>query len=167
MIYLLDANVLIDANRDYYPIEKIPEFWEWLLYSAEKGLIKVPFEVFEELKNGNDGLATWAKNENTKVALVLQEDIDVELVRKVVEEGYANDLSDADVEKLGNDPFLIAYALYNQNERCVVTTEVSKPRKQGANKHVPNVCDSLDIQWCHSFELYRALDFSTNWRKRI
>ena len=31
MLYLLDANVLIDANRDYYQIERVPEFWEWLI----------------------------------------------------------------------------------------------------------------------------------------
>jgi len=31
VLYLLDACVLIDANRDYYPIARVPEFWEWLL----------------------------------------------------------------------------------------------------------------------------------------
>ena len=30
VLYLLDANVLIDANRDYYPIHRVPEFWDWL-----------------------------------------------------------------------------------------------------------------------------------------
>ena len=27
MLYLLDANVLIDASRYYYPIQRVPEFW--------------------------------------------------------------------------------------------------------------------------------------------
>ena len=31
VLYLLDANVLIDANRDYYPVARVPEFWDWLL----------------------------------------------------------------------------------------------------------------------------------------
>lgn len=31
MLYLLDANVIIDANRDYYPLERVPEFWAWLV----------------------------------------------------------------------------------------------------------------------------------------
>ncbi len=31
MLYLLDANVLIDADRDYYPIDRVPEFWDWIL----------------------------------------------------------------------------------------------------------------------------------------
>ena len=30
MLYLLDANVLITANNLYYPIDSVPEYWEWL-----------------------------------------------------------------------------------------------------------------------------------------
>lgn len=166
MIYLLDANVLIDANRDYYPIDRIPEFWDWILYKGGEGLIKVPIEVFEEIKNGKDVLAKWAKRVETREALVLDEDVSINLIQRVLREGYANDLTDSEVERLGRDPFLIAYALENSNERCVVTTEISKPRKQRANKHIPNVCDFFDIPWCHSFELIRVLEFSTNWRDR-
>ncbi|RPI71776.1 MAG: DUF4411 family protein [Geobacteraceae bacterium] len=28
MLYLLDANTLIDAKRDYFEFERVPEFWE-------------------------------------------------------------------------------------------------------------------------------------------
>ena len=52
MLYLLDANVLIDANRDYYPIERIPEFWEWLLSLSTSGQVKIPQETFEEIAEG-------------------------------------------------------------------------------------------------------------------
>lgn len=30
MLCLLDANVLIGAHNDYYPIDRMPQFWEWL-----------------------------------------------------------------------------------------------------------------------------------------
>lgn len=49
MLYLLDANVLIDANRDYYPVERIPEFWGWLLEMGTRGRIKIPQEFLEEV----------------------------------------------------------------------------------------------------------------------
>ena len=49
MLYLLDANVFIDANRDYYPITRVPEFWAWLIYVAEQQLVKVPLEIYEEV----------------------------------------------------------------------------------------------------------------------
>lgn len=164
MIYLLDANVLIDANRDYYPMDRVPEFWEWLVHKGLSGEIKIPVEVYEELKNGNDNLATWAKDGETRDSLVLDEEVDIALVQQVLRDGYADDLTDAEVEGLGRDPFLIAYALRDNNGRCIVTTEVSKPRNQRANMHVPNVCESFGIRWCHTFEFVRVLGFSTGWR---
>ena len=54
MIYLLDANVLIDANRDYYPFGRVPEFWEWLAHVGESGHVKIPIEVYEEVKDERD-----------------------------------------------------------------------------------------------------------------
>ncbi len=164
MLYLLDANVLIDANRDYYPIERVPEFWEWLVYMGHKGSVKIPIEIYEEFKGGKDELATWARTQEVKSALLLNDEVNVALVSHVANIGYANDLTDDEVYKIGRDPFLIAYALEFKHERCVVTTEVSKPRRQRANRHVPNVCESLDVRWCDTFYFIRALDFRTNWK---
>ena len=47
MLYLLDANVLIDADRDYYPLERVPEFWDWLVDGGVKGRVKIPLEMYE------------------------------------------------------------------------------------------------------------------------
>lgn len=166
MLYLLDANVLIDANRDYCAIKRVPEFWEWLANVGMKGLVKIPLEVYEEIKDGQDDLAKWAKDSDISTALLFGEEADVSLVSRVTDEGYAPDLTDDEIEKIGRDPFLIAYALAARLERCVVTTEVSKPKRQRANRHVPDVCNDLEVRWCDTFELLRALDFSTDWKTR-
>ena len=78
VLYLLDACVLIDANRDYYPIERVPEFWEWLLEMSNLDRIKIPQEFYEEAilppppKDRPDPLVEWLKaNKNT---LVLDEE---------------------------------------------------------------------------------------------
>ena len=57
MLYLLDANVLIEANRDYYPIDRVPEFWDWLIAVGESVRVKVPLEIYEEVTDGNDAVA--------------------------------------------------------------------------------------------------------------
>ncbi len=163
MLYLLDANVLIDANRDYYPIERVPEFWEWLIDAGSNGHVKIPIEVYEEIKVGKDDLAKWIKGTQAKAMLLFQEDVDVSLVSHVTDVGYDPDLTDDEVEKIGRDPFLIAYAMSSQTDRCVVTTEVSKPKREGANRHLPDVCDSLNVLWCNTFEFIRILNFSTSW----
>ena len=164
MLYLLDANVLIDADRDYYPIDRVPEFWDWLLTRAKEGNLKVPMEVYEEVIAGRGSLPTWLRD--NKTVMVLDEEVTQEAVATVIEDGYAKDLTDDEVEKLGRDPFLIAYALMDIGHRCVVTTEVSKPRKTRANRRIPDVCDSFDIPipHCNTFELVRALDFRTDRR---
>lgn len=164
MLYLLDANVLIDANRDYYPITRVPEFWEWLVHLGTQGLVKLPIEVYEEIKDGKDDLGRWARQDEVKQALLLTEAVDVGLVSRVTDEGYARDLTEDEVEKIGRDPFLIAYALAAPGERCVVTTEGSRPKRQRANRHVPNVCKDLGLTCCNTFEFLRALDFKTGWR---
>lgn len=163
MLYLLDANVLIDANRDYYPIERVPEFWEWLENVGENGHVKIPLEVYEEISEGKDKLANWAKQEQIKIALLFQEEVDVSLVSYATDHGYASDLTDDEVETIGRDPFLIAYALKNKAGRCLVTTEVSKPKRLRANRHLPDVCADLGVRCYNTFEFLRALNFSTKW----
>ena len=54
MLYLLDANTLIDAKRNYYQIDRVPEFWEWLIYRGRQKTIKIPLEIYEEFSDSKD-----------------------------------------------------------------------------------------------------------------
>lgn len=168
MLYLLDANVLIDANRDYYPIGRVDEYWHWLVHHGEQGTVKIPMEIYEEVKEGKGGkdvLATWAKDPATEKALRFHEDVDIALVRRVTEQGYAPDLTDIDIEEIGRDPFLIAYALVDPPNRCVVTTETSRPKAKRQNRHVPDVCHQFGVRPINAFVFGRELDFRTDWRR--
>ena len=168
-LYLLDANVLITANRDYYPVKRVPEFWSWLAHHAEAGQVKIPVEILDEVKRGRsrkgmDDLLDWLREDSVKDSLVLDEQPDPALVRQVVEEGYASDLREHELEKLGRDPFLIAYALVEPTRRRIVTTEVSSPKKRRANRKIPVVANGFGIK-CHDvFQFARRLDFRTDWR---
>jgi hypothetical protein len=169
MLYLLDANTLITANNTYYAIDSVPEFWEWLQHQAEQGQAKMPLEIFEEVKDGPKGtkdlLFGWIQAAPVKKALVLSESVDAALVQAVITKGYAADLTDTETEQLGRDPFLVAYALADPKNRVVVTAEVSKPSKTRQRRKVPDVCDTMGVQWCDPFEFNKALKFSTKWKK--
>lgn len=162
-MYLLDANALIDANRDYYPIKRVPEFWEWLLHNGRNGKVKIPVEIYGEIADGKDDLAVWIKQDEAKNSLLLNEEVNASLVTRVTEEGYANDLSESEVILLGKDPFLIAYALKEIHNRIVVTTEGSKPTLKRANRKVPDVCNQFQIKTIHMFGFVKELDFNTRW----
>lgn len=161
MLYLLDANVLIDANRDYYPLERVPEFWDWLQQHAAAGELKVPLEIYDEITAGSGDLVDWLKQREIKQNLVFNEAPDPDLVDQVVSTGYAPDLSDLELNEVGRDPFLIAYALAKPDERWVITNEASKPKRQRANRHIPDVCKSLHVNCENTFYLIRMLDFHT------
>ena len=124
----------------------------------------MPLEMVEEIREGTDDLAAWLAERDHLQALCLDEEADVGLVRRVIDEGYAPDLTDQEVEIIGRDPFLISYALVAPTDRYVVTNEISKPGKQRANRKVPDVCNQMRVRWMDSFGLIRALDFSTSWR---
>lgn len=164
MLYLLDANVLIDANRDYYPLSRVPEFWEWLVCMGTSERATIPVEQYEEIISGKDELAKWASNGHVKAALLFSESVNEQLVAKVTEKGYAPDLTDVEIVKIGRDPFLIAYALLDKADRCVVTTEGSKPKRTRANRHVPDVCQDFSVKCCHTFTFVQKCDFRTDWK---
>ena len=167
MLYLLDANVLIDANRDYYPIDRVPEFWDWLVEMGKIGIVKVPEEIYEEIvlppPGRPDALVDWLLL--NRDVMVLGESVRESLVFHVVEQGYAQDLTDEEVEKVGRDPFLIAYTIVDVSERQIVTNEHSRPSQTRANRHIPDVARELGLRRCiNTFELIRELDFHTSWR---
>ena len=169
VVYLLDANVLITADRTYYPMTRVPEFWQWLLHQAESGRAQIPREMLEEVLRGkqpgrSDPLLDWIHSGNIKNSLLLPGEPILTLVRRVVEEGYGPELTEDEVQRIGRDPFLIAYALEDPSRRRIVTAEISKPSRERANRKIPDVADGFGILTCDTFKFTRALDFRTNWR---
>ena len=158
-LYLLDANVLIRANGDYYPLDRIPPFWDWLIDQATAGVIKLPPEIYAEIDQSPDILGQWLRRREVRDALMLPEAARMETVQQVMALGYAPDLDDVEVEKLGKDPFLVAAALGGQDERVVVTREVPAPSKIRSNRRVPDICDTFGIKCITDFVLWRTLDF--------
>ncbi|MGH7486191.1 MAG: DUF4411 family protein [bacterium] len=167
MLYLIDANSIIDAKDLYYVIDRVPEFWEWLVHHGEAGRLKIPAEIFDEISPGTDkkdAFYVWRKDAATAKSLVLGEDADMATVQRVLEEGYGKNLTDDELITIGKDPFLIAYARSGK-ERVVVTSETSKPKAQRKNRRIPNVCNDLGVRWITPFQLNVELDFKTNWKK--
>lgn len=171
MLYLLDANTLIHAKNDYYPLRRVPEFWDWLVHHGQKDNIKIPIEVYEEFSDTvdqdgkKDELASWADEDEVKNALLFEEEAKRDLVARVTYGGYLPNPKDDELVKIGRDPFLISYALQDFPNRCIVTTETSKPKRQGANRKIPDVCNDFEVRCINSFVMLKELDFSTSWNR--
>lgn len=149
-LYLLDASVAIDAHQLYYPMDRVPQFWDWLLRHAREGRIKMPDEIHAEIAGNDEQLIDWM-NAN-KNDLILTDQGYQGRVDEVVKL-YAPDINDAELEQMGADPFLIAAALHLS--AVVTTREVSKPKRQRGNRKIPDVCDSANVRWINDHQLIR------------
>jgi hypothetical protein len=157
-LYLLDANVLIRAHADYYPIDRISPFWEWLLTMAQTNRLKMPREIYDEVAQSPDILGQWLRQTAVREAIILAEPTNGALVAEVIAKGYAPDLDDIEMETVGRDPILVATAM-GAGDRVVVSREVSSSKKQRANRKVPDVCRTMGVACIDDFELWRVLDF--------
>ncbi|MBW0145771.1 DUF4411 family protein [Sphingomicrobium clamense] len=162
MIYLVDASALITAHNTYLAIPRVPEYWDWLIHHGQAGNIKIPKLIYKEVTDGHDDLADWMKEDATKAALQLKEEPDPAHVQAALA-CYGKGLSEADLVIIGKDPFLVAAAMSDPVGRCVVTSEVSKPTRTGARRHVPNVCSDCSIVCKTPIQLLNELNFSTKW----
>lgn len=163
MLYLLDADTLITGDRKAYPLKRFPIFWDWLRYQGAEGNVKVPLEQFEEVTSGRGELVDWLLLEETKSALLFDQEADPALVTDVTLRGYGN-LDEDEIELVGRDPFLISYAVAAVGNRTVVSFEVSAPGRQRARRKIPDVCRTFGVPCCTLFEMIDALDFTTDWR---
>ena len=163
MMYLLDANALINAHRYWYALNRVPEFWLWLIHHAEAGFIKLPAEIYAEIEGGNDALSGWITEPAHRTALLLAEDSDLDRVQLVLTR-YGDQLTDAEILKIGQDPFLVA-AAYGHDDRVVVTAETSAAAKQRGNRKVPDICNDCGVPWRTPVQLINELDFTTSWNQ--
>lgn len=105
----------------------------------------------------------WAEQEEVRKALLFNEDALPDYVARITFGGYVPNPTDDELVKIVRDPFLISYGLHDSNNRTIVTTEVSKPSRTGANRKIPDVCLDFDIRCINNFQMFRELDFTTNW----
>lgn len=172
-MHLLDANILIRAHGDYYALNRVRPFWDWLEYQAHVGAVKIPSEIFEEVAGGGaprpgDLLVPYLRQVPVKRAMLLQEEVDPAILQHVVSTAYAcPQPTEQEVEDMGRDPFLIAYALADPQARTVVTCETSKRTQRGARAKVPDACEDLGVRCIGPFEFFRELDFALDWRDRL
>jgi len=135
-VYVLDANVFIEAARRYYAFDVAPAFWNGLVHHAARGRIKSIDKIKQELERGNDELADWIKKGNITDAFDSTDQEDViqqfsEIMEWVQSQEQFFDAAKAEFAG-GMDGWLVAYA--KVNDYTVVTHEVYAP---DARKKVP------------------------------
>ena len=152
-MYLLDANVIITAHRDYYAPDLVPQFWDWLWTCAENGDVKLPRPIYDEIMPQDDDLKRLMQLH--KEIVVLNDDDSDQHVPDVLE-CYAPDLTAAEIEKIGADPFLIACGLHYE---ATVVSKEGRSNAQRAKRKIPDICVEFDVRCISDFTFFRELGF--------
>jgi predicted nucleic acid-binding protein len=156
-IYVLDANVFIEAARNYYPFDLVPAFWAVLETHSETERIKSIDRVLDELKKGRDELAEWAASEFADAFASTNEESTVKEFADVMNWAQAQaqftDAAKAEFAQAA-DGWLVAYA--SAHGHTVVTHEVYSAEIQKKVK-IPNVCQALGVPYVNTFDMLRGL----------
>lgn len=143
--YSLDTSAIIDGLTRYYPIEVFPSLWDRVDAEIERDRIFWSEEVMAELALGNDFAKLWA--EARPRCHFLSGDLWTEAER--IQQRFNPDHLPSGIN--GADSFVIAAAVVG--DMHVVTGE--KLARGGAPK-IPNVCESLDIEYMNFTGFIRA-----------
>lgn len=154
MKFLLDTNIFIEAKNRYYGFDICPGFWDWMdgVCGQDVGSIET---VCDELMDGGDELAAWAKDRKD-AAWFLKVDDDATqgnfaaVANYVAGEQYSQAAVDKFLAKA--DPWLIAKAITVGAK--IVTHEMPEPASK-KRVPIPNVCNHFGVQCVNTFDALR------------
>lgn len=164
--YALDADVLVQAARNYYAFDIAPGFWEALVHHAQDSSIVSIDRVKAEIDRGNDQLQDWANRDFHHWFDSTDQDEVVGAYGKVMTWAYSQpqfmDAAKNEFAREENaDPWLISYAIANNesdelDKIVVVTQEKFDPHIKRRIK-IPNACRAFNIECVDLFHMLRAL----------
>jgi hypothetical protein len=130
----------------------VPAFWSWLDQQFDAGVIYSSLFVYDELTDGSDDLAEWAKFRKDSGMFVPPSDMVQATFRQIADYVNANfPQPQAQVFLDGADPWVIAEA--KVGNAIVVTHEILVPPNSSKVK-IPNICQHFQVD-CHN--VYRML----------
>lgn len=159
MIYLLDANTLIEAKNRYYRMTICPAYWSWIQRSQGAGVVASIEPVGDELRRGHDELAEWAKDQDG-LFLPVSDDDTQQAFASVAEHvaSQAGVMKPGALEEFlaGADPWLIAKAMAMKDG--VVVTHEQFNLEIRRKYSIPNVCQHFGVPWIDTFALLSRTD---------
>ena len=163
--FLLDSNVLMEANKRYYAFAICPGFWDSLIALCSQGDLMSIDRVLAEIREQTDELRHWANNDAPAALFVTSaEDAVADAYREVIGWVYAHPrftpMAKADFARKA-DGWLVAYGLIHG--LTVVTDEVPDPNIK-RRVPIPNVCEKFEVDCTNTFRMLRALQVKFHWR---
>lgn len=157
--YYLDANIFVEAKRFTYPFDIFPGYWEWLDQQFEEGVISSIKPIYDELKDGNDILAQWAKDRKDSGWFGPVDDADTQSRFAEIATwamGQTQKFKQAAIDEFLSvgDSWLIAKAY---STGATIVTHEKFDMNCRRKILIPVVCREFNIPYIKNLELFRAV----------
>ena len=158
MMYLVDANVLIQAKNLYYGMDFCPAFWDFIDREAPRSTLASISFVYDELVAGSDELAEWIKERKDDIPFLELSDPETQLkYTEIVNYVNSNGFGQAHIDRFlsGADPWLIAKA--SVMGATLVTHEVLAVGTVIRKVKIPNICNAFGVKYINPFKMINDL----------
>lgn len=154
-MYLLDANVFIDAKNRYFAFDIVPAFWDWLIAQHQAGVVFTVQAVYDEIVGGADDLAAWMKAQPSSFRIAPNSSDSASLATVSTWVNGAGFKAAAVSDFLAAaDYFIVAQAL--TLGYTVVTHETPDPASRRRVK-IPDACSAAGVACIDPFTWLRNL----------
>lgn len=139
----------------YYGFDFCPGFWEWIDSAHQQSKVQSVEKIGNELKAGNDELATWAE-ERDETFFLPPDEKTLTSLQEIAEWATAENFKPSAISTFLQDPdyYLIAHA--HAYSLTLVTQEVVAKQNTLSKIKIPNACISLGIKCVTPFEMLRS-----------
>lgn len=152
-MYLLDANVFIQAKNLHYGFDFCPGFWEWIDRANHDGMVFSITKVLDELRAGDDELSAWAQQRRDDLFLATDQPVIDSLSAlsrwtnsgRYEQTGVATFLQAADY-------YLVAHA--HAHRMTVVTHE--RPSDSTRRIKIPDACVGMGVDFVTTSTMLRT-----------
>lgn len=153
MAYLLDSDVFITGKNLYYGMEICPGFWDWLDIQNKARKVFSIEKVKDELLEGHDELAEWARAKGPAFFLPPDEQV-ISPLQDAAKWARSGRFKPVAIQRFmaSADLYLIAHA--KALSYTVVTLEEPAPDATAAIK-IPTACLALGVKSIDPFQLLR------------
>ncbi|MCF8219236.1 MAG: DUF4411 family protein [Bacteroidales bacterium] len=160
-VYVVDTNFFIQAHRVHYPLDVVSSFWNKVKELAGNDFIISIDKVKHEIYRNNDTLKQWCENnlpddffkDTSNITSSYSQVVSWAMAkRNHFLPNALNEFLDSETA----DAFIVAYVLFENHDRVVVTQEISEPNSKKKVK-IPDVCIGLNVRYVNVIDMFREL----------
>jgi hypothetical protein len=153
-MYLIDANVLIDAKNRHYAFDIVPAFWDWLKQAHQSGKVFTVQKVYDEVVAGGDDLSIWIQGLPTAFRITPgnRETASLSAVSQWAAGSNNYDQGAVSTFMAAADYFLVAQA------HCLGYTVVTQEKAAAGSKKrvkIPDACNAMGVKCMTPFKMLR------------